>query len=976
MATELRNTGISAIGNIPWGAHFCCFYDTKEDLLDILIPYFKTGLENNEFCLWVISNSELVTVDEALAALRSAVPDLDRYLAEGSLEIVGHDDWFLRDGALNLHQVANQFKEKLEEVLARGYVGMRINGSPAWLQLNNAKELPQFEEELDQLFSHLPILASCTYPLSTMGGDEVFDTVHTHQFAIARRRGGWEVIESPELRQAKTEIARLNKELQLLKKHSPARPFVVRYGVPVLAIAVALLITTVLRMQIGQPRTPFVAVCLCAVMFSAWFAGFRSGLLTIVISFLAFKYFFAPPLFSPDIEMEEIPRLVIFTLSAFFIAFLSASQRTVAESLRRARDVLDETVQELKRSNQALRMENAERKQAEALVYAKEQEFRAIVENAPDHIIRYDREFRRVYVNPAVAKAYGLPEQALIGKPVGSVVRDSGLDIKPSQVDQVRERIASVFDTGKSNEFELSWPLVNGQRELSVRLFPELDMKGEVINVLGITRDITERTRVEAQLKKEKEVLEKIFANIPMMIAFIGENGAIKLVNPEWEHTIGWTLQEIQSQNVDIYTEAYPDPEYRQKVHEFIAAATGEWADLRVKVRDGRVIDVACAMVLLSDGTRLVIAHDITVRKQAEEALRQSEDRLRLVIDTIPIMAWTVRPDGTVDFLNQRWMDFSGLSLEHYVRDPMGPIHPDDTPRVLKKWSASIAVGETYEDEMRLRGTDGKYRWFLVRTAPVRDEGGKVIKWYGVSTDIDDLKSAEERIRTTSEQLRAFSTRLQYAKEEEDIRIAREIHDEMGSGLASLRWELEELDKSISEAEDWSQREAVRTKIDGMIRLTDVTISTMRRIAAELRPSILDDLGLVEAIEWQTQQFQARTGIDSRCDCALENLDFDPEQSTAIFRIFQETLTNVLRHAKATAIEVSMREENGEFVLTISDNGRGIREHEKSGRRSLGILGMRERALLIGADFEITGIEGEGTKITLRMPIGRNAAKL
>lgn len=123
-------------------------------------------------------------------------------------------------------------------------------------------------------------------------------------------------------------------------------------------------------------------------------------------------------------------------------------------------------------------------------------------------------------------------------------------------------------------------------------------------------------------------------------------------------------------------------------------------------------------------------------------------------------------------------------------------------------------------------------------------------------------------------------------------------------------------------------RDAVTAKIKDTIRLTDVTISTMRRIAAELRPSIRDDLGLVAAIEWQTQQFQTRTGIITHGDCTLEDLDFDPEQSTAIFRIFQEALTNILRHAKATAVEVVMQEKDGEFVLTISDNGRGIAEHE------------------------------------------------
>src|SRR6185503_1046094 len=284
---------------------------------------------------------------------------------------------------------------------------------------------------------------------------------------------------------------------------------------------------------------------------------------------------------------------------------------------------------------------------------------------------------------------------------------------------------------------------------------------------------------------------------------------------------------------VDIFAEAYPDPPYRQEVLGFVTAAKGEWVDLKVRVRDGRVIDAACAVVHLSDGTKVAIAQDITERKRAEE-----------------------------------------------------------------------------------------------------------------------------RIRATSEQLRALSAKLQSAKEEEYIRIAREIHDEMGSTLTSLRWDLERFDKMISEAEEWSQLQALRPKIADMMKLTDNTIGTMRRIVSELRPSILDDLGLPEAIEWQAQQFQARTGIACHCDCTLENIEFDPDQSTAVFRIFQEALTNILSHAEATVVEVVARSDDGEFVLTISDNGRGITEEEKSSRLSLGILGMRERAHLIGGKLEISGIKG------------------
>jgi signal transduction histidine kinase len=153
-----------------------------------------------------------------------------------------------------------------------------------------------------------------------------------------------------------------------------------------------------------------------------------------------------------------------------------------------------------------------------------------------------------------------------------------------------------------------------------------------------------------------------------------------------------------------------------------------------------------------------------------------------------------------------------------------------------------------------------------------------------------------------------------------------------------------------------------------MLRLSETTISAVRRISSELRPSVLDDLGLAAAIEWQARQFQTRTGIICHCEGSVENLDLDREQSTAIFRILQEALTNILRHARATRVEISIKEEAGEIVLTVGDNGRGITEDEKSRLQSLGLLGMRERAHLIGGAIDIIGVDAQGTVVTVRVP--------
>lgn len=236
----------------------------------------------------------------------------------------------------------------------------------------------------------------------------------------------------------------------------------------------------------------------------------------------------------------------------------------------------------------------------------------------------------------------------------------------------------------------------------------------------------------------------------------------------------------------------------------------------------------------------------------------------------------------------------------------------------------------------------------------------------GFGRDITERKESLEQLQTTAAQMRALSASIQAGREEERSRVARTIHDELGSAFTSLKWDLESLDKALAVPVDALAAAALRAKIAAMLKLADNTIQAVRRIAWELRPRILDDLGLMEAIESQMQQFEARTGILCRHLGFPENVGFNQEQSTALFRIFQEALTNILRHARATRVDIGMTHQDSEFVLTIRDNGRGIAGVEKSG---LGILGMQERARLVGGKIDIQGSQGAGTTIAVRVPI-------
>lgn len=232
------------------------------------------------------------------------------------------------------------------------------------------------------------------------------------------------------------------------------------------------------------------------------------------------------------------------------------------------------------------------------------------------------------------------------------------------------------------------------------------------------------------------------------------------------------------------------------------------------------------------------------------------------------------------------------------------------------------------------------------------------------SADRRERQRAEDKLRRSLDQLRALTNYLQYVREEERTRIAREVHDELGQALTGLKLDMSWLATRLAK-----NAKPVQEKVKRMVAHIDTTIQTVRRIATELRPGILDSLGLVAAIEWQANEFHSRTGIPCHVTSNVPDTPWDQDFTTVIFRIFQETLTNIIRHAKATQVDVRLSQEDGTVYLVVHDNGRGISEDEIANTKSLGLVGMRERAMLIGGDVAIQGAPGAGTTVTLRAPV-------
>src|SRR4051794_31892730 len=213
MTTEIRESGIDVVGDmVAWGAHFCLFYETKEDLLDTLTSYCRSGLERGEYCMWIVA--EPLTIEEATAALKKAVPEVERHLAESRMEMAAARDWFLQGGTFDGKRVTQDWYDKLARVSARGYPGIRVTGDTTWLSKKDWRHFCDYEDGLNEVIGNQRLAVLCTYPLSQCGAPQILDVVRTHQFVLARRYGSWDVVETAALKRAKAELTRLNEELE------------------------------------------------------------------------------------------------------------------------------------------------------------------------------------------------------------------------------------------------------------------------------------------------------------------------------------------------------------------------------------------------------------------------------------------------------------------------------------------------------------------------------------------------------------------------------------------------------------------------------------------------------------------------------------------------------------------------------------------------------------------------------------------
>ncbi|MCX5806107.1 MAG: PAS domain S-box protein [Proteobacteria bacterium] len=382
----------------------------------------------------------------------------------------------------------------------------------------------------------------------------------------------------------------------------------------------------------------------------------------------------------------------------------------------------------------------------------------------------------------------------------------------------------------------------------------------------------------------------------------------------------------------------------------------------------------------------LFVARDITERKLVEEALKQSEHKLSDIIEFLPDATFVIDADGKVIAWNRAIEQMTGVLKDEMIG--MGnheyaiPFYGHRRPLLIdlallqdedferNHYEGIYRQGDTLYAEAYVPQTyRGKGASLWGTSSRLRDAYGNIVGAIESIRDITDHKRAEEKLKDSYEQLRMLSAHIQEAREKERTGIARELHDVLGQILTVINMDLSWMNKKIP-----AQEKELLGKVSSTRTLVKQAIKTVQKVSAGLRPIILDDFGIAEAIANGVKEFQDQTGIDASFTMD-QTIDIDKESGSSLYRIFQEALTNVIRHAKATKLEVSLCKNISSIQLTVKDNGRGISNMEISDKKSFGILGMQERASFIGGHLEISGSKDLGTRIMVEIPLKKSEAE-
>ena len=629
---------------------------------------------------------------------------------------------------------------------------------------------------------------------------------------------------------------------------------------------------------------------------------------------------------------------------------------------------VQQLVYELQVHQIELKMQNDELHRTQMEIEATRNRYMELYDFSPAGHLTLDTQGEVVEANLRACTLLGVSRKEVIGCPLRRF-------IAPDDEGTFHRHCQDVLKTGTRQACQAH--LLDNTGVMRWTHFESLAVYDKAERMIGwrtALLDFSALKQAEYDLRERKAQLRAILDHSPSLIFLKDLEGRYLDVNQQFERTFHLTRQDIIGKtDQDIFPPEQASAYRSNDLAVMKAERPLQFEEVALHDDGPHTSIVSKFPLRRHDGTPYAvcgITTDITQRKQAEESRKESEERYRSIFE------------NAIEGIFQTTLDGKFVAVNPALARMCGYDSPDEMIATITDIGSQIYVDPGRRDELiRLMQTqkevtgfealvyrkNGTFIWISENVRGRRNQAGVLVGYEGTVEHLTERKLAEERLRTTLEEVRMLSGRLATVQEAERTRIARELHDELGVRLTCLKIDLSRLSTTMA-SEGAGVPKKVEDKIRLMVEQVDATIASVQRLATELRPAILTDLGIVAAIEWQCQDFQKRTGIPCTCVTSAEDIAMEPEPASALFRICQESLTNTARHARATAVTVKLESRSHFLELVVADNGLGIPETTVLNRQSLGLLGMRERVAQFGGELTIQGHHGSGTTVTACLP--------
>ncbi|MBS1932380.1 MAG: PAS domain S-box protein [Bacteroidetes bacterium] len=580
-----------------------------------------------------------------------------------------------------------------------------------------------------------------------------------------------------------------------------------------------------------------------------------------------------------------------------------------------------------------------------------------LVEKTNDAIFSVDTTSTIKSWNKAAEKMYGYNHEEAIGKNISELLQS-----RISEEDR-KNAIEELNEKGYyHSEFEYTTKYKESIFVLST-VSTLYDNDHKVNGYVTIHRDITIRKNLEDQLKKFNEELEEkvkdktselteVFERITDAFIALDKNWCYTYLNKATGELIHRDPGSMIGKNVwKEFPDVVGSPTYmifQQAMKEQKYMHNEDYYEPFDLWQENHVYP--------SPQGISVFIKNITERKKAEQEIIKEKNLSDSIINSLPGAFYLYNMEGKFFRWNK---NFEKVTM--YNSDEISKMHPLDFFDVDEKDYLRSRIGQVFvngvsDAEANFLTKDNRKIPYYFTGIKLEYQGQPCL--LGVGIDISSRVEAQKKIRQTSEQLRELAAHLQDVREEERASIAREIHDELGQQLTGLKMDVYWLRDELKPAE-----ESAGKQIENILQLLDTAINTVRKISSELRPPMIDDIGLIESLKWYAKEFQKRFNIKVMFNTSMDSVHLSPKQSIALFRIFQESLTNVARHAQAKKVSASLLYENNLLILRVADDGKGFDNTQTAKKKTLGLLGMKERILMINGNFEINSNPGAGTEV-------------